>query len=275
MELLPEKTAKNLFVFSPLVHCVTNEITCESVANALLYVNSKPIMADDPREFEELFQQTNSLLLNLGHMSSERERQLLLASKYSKKNQTPTVIDIVGVSASTLRKKLAFKLLQNKPKVLKGNTSEMRHLCDLPSKGRGVDGHESDQETNALEELSQSLKELTSIYPDTLFLATGKTDVIVSNSQSIFLTNGIAELDQITGTGDMLGALIATLLAQEEKDMISIIGAVSYFNIAGEEALKKIKHPVGLADFRHQLMNELSLLKNKPNWWKGIKGEIK
>ena len=49
-----------------LVHCITNEVTCETVANALLYVGAKPIMASDPREFAELFRQTDSLLLNLG-----------------------------------------------------------------------------------------------------------------------------------------------------------------------------------------------------------------
>ena len=42
---LKERTAK-FFQESPLIHCMTNEITCESMAKALLYVNSKPIMAD-------------------------------------------------------------------------------------------------------------------------------------------------------------------------------------------------------------------------------------
>ena len=37
----------------------------ESMANALLYIDAKPIMADDPREFPQLFQQTSALVLNL------------------------------------------------------------------------------------------------------------------------------------------------------------------------------------------------------------------
>ena len=32
---------------APLIQCITNEITCESMANALLYIDAKPIMADD------------------------------------------------------------------------------------------------------------------------------------------------------------------------------------------------------------------------------------
>lgn len=273
MALILEKTAKNLFSGSPLIHCLTNEITCESVANALLYVNSKPIMADDPREFNELFQQTDGLLLNLGHISVEREAQILAASHYAKEYQKPTVIDVVGISASSLRKELTFTLMKDSPSVVKGNTSEMRRLCDLQSKGRGVDAHESDQDRAALKELGQSLKELTKQFPNTTFLATGETDVIVSNQRIFYLTNGVPELDKMTGTGDIVGALIAALLGQGEAVLISVIGAVSYFNIAGEKAKNALTLPIGLADFRHQLMNQLSLLTSTTNWWEDIRGE--
>lgn len=53
---------------SPLVQCITNEITVESMANALLYIDAKPVMADDQREFPEFFAQSDALLLNLGHI---------------------------------------------------------------------------------------------------------------------------------------------------------------------------------------------------------------
>ena len=69
---------------APLIQCITNEITCESMANALLYIDAKPIMADDPREFPQLFQQTSALVLNLGHLSQEREQSLLAASDYAR-----------------------------------------------------------------------------------------------------------------------------------------------------------------------------------------------
>ena len=212
--LFLKKRTDKFFQQSPLIHCVTNEITCESMANALLYVNSKPIMADDPREFDELFQQTNGLLLNLGHLSPEREKQLIISSEYAKRFKTPTVIDVVGVSASSLRKKLALSLMTNEPQVVKGNTSEMKKLVDLESHGRGVDGHASDQNQASLEKLSEKLKEYTSKYPETCFLATGETDVIVTKDATYFLKNGVPELDKITGTGDMVGALIASLLGQ-------------------------------------------------------------
>lgn len=273
--LFLKKRTDKFFKQSPLIHCVTNEITCESMANALLYVNSKPIMADDPREFDELFQQTNGLLLNLGHLSSEREKQLIISSEYAKRFKTPTVIDVVGVSASSLRKKLALSLMTNEPQVVKGNTSEMKKLVDLESHGRGVDGHASDQNQASLEKLSEKLKEYTSKYPETCFLATGETDVIVTKEATYFLKNGVPELDKITGTGDMVGALIASLLGQGETVETSLVIAVSYFNLCGEKAAQQVSQPIPMSDFRNQLMNQLSTLLEEGKWWKDIKGEIK
>ncbi|MBO0437171.1 hydroxyethylthiazole kinase [Vagococcus fluvialis] len=273
--LFLKKRTDKFFQQSPLIHCVTNEITCESMANALLYVNSKPIMADDPREFDELFQQTNGLLLNLGHLSPEREKQLIISSEYAKRFKTPTVIDVVGVSASSLRKKLALSLMTNEPQVVKGNTSEMKKLVDLESHGRGVDGHVSDQNQASLEKLSEKLKEYTSKYPETCFLATGETDVIVTKDATYFLKNGVPELDKITGTGDMVGALIASLLGQGETVETSLVIAVSYFNLCGEKAAQQVSQPIPMSDFRNQLMNQLSTLLEEENWWKDIKGEIK
>ncbi|MBO0420396.1 hydroxyethylthiazole kinase [Vagococcus fluvialis] len=273
--LFLKKRTDKFFQQSPLIHCVTNEITCESMANALLYVNSKPIMADDPREFDELFQQTNGLLLNLGHLSPEREKQLIISSEYAKRFKTPTVIDVVGVSASSLRKKLALSLMTNEPQVVKGNTSEMKKLVDLESRGRGVDGHASDQNQASLEKLSEKLKEYTSKYPKTCFLATGETDVIVTREATYFLKNGVPELDKITGTGDMVGALIASLLGQGETVETSLVIAVSYFNLCGEKAAQQTNQPIPMSDFRNQLMNQLSTLLEEENWWKDIKGEIK
>lgn len=273
--LFLKKRTDKFFQQSPLIHCVTNEITCESMANALLYVNSKPIMADDPREFDELFQQTNGLLLNLGHLSPEREKQLIISSEYAKRFKTPTVIDVVGVSASSLRKKLALSLMTNDPQVVKGNTSEMKKLVDLESHGRGVDGHASDQNQASLEKLSEKLKEYTSKYPETCFLATGETDVIVTKEATYFLKNGVPELDKITGTGDMVGALIASLLGQGETVETSLVIAVSYFNLCGEKAAQQVSQPIPMSDFRNQLMNQLSTLLEEEKWWKDIKGEIK
>lgn len=97
-------------------------------------------MADDPREFPQLFQQTSALVLNLGHLSQEREQSLLAASDYARQVNKPTVVDLVGYGASDIRSEVGEKLVHNQPTVVKGNLSEMRTFCQLVSHGRGVDG---------------------------------------------------------------------------------------------------------------------------------------
>ncbi len=256
---------------SPLVQCITNEITCESMANALLYIDAKPVMADDAREFPAFFQQTDSLLLNLGHISPQREANIFEASRFAKIHHKPTVIDVVGLAASPLRQEMALQLMKQPPQVVKGNISEMRTLCQLESHGRGVDGSSLDQSEEALTELTAALKKLAAEYPETTFLATGAVDVVVNQTEACLLENGVDELDCFTGTGDIVGAMIAAVLGVGLEAFPAIIAAVSYFNCCGEKAKELV--PEGLADFRQATLNQLSLLM-KTDWEKQVKGKM-
>ncbi|WP_338362028.1 hydroxyethylthiazole kinase [Enterococcus faecalis] len=256
---------------APLIQCITNEITCESMANALLYIDAKPIMADDPREFPQLFQQTSALVLNLGHLSQEREQSLLAASDYARQVTKPIVVDLVGYGASDIRNEVGEKLVHNQPTVVKGNLSEMRTFCQLVSHGRGVDGSPLDQSEEAIEELIQALRQQTQKFPQTVFLATGIQDVLVNQEQVIVLQNGVPELDCFTGTGDLVGALVAALLGEGNAPMTAAVAAVSYFNLCGEKAKTKSQ---GLADFRQNTLNQLSLLMKEKDWFEAVKGRV-
>ena len=73
-----------------------------------------------------MFQQTSALVLNLGHLSQEREQSLLATSDYARQVNKPTVVDLVGYGASDIRSEVGEKLVHNQPTVVKGNLSEMR-----------------------------------------------------------------------------------------------------------------------------------------------------
>lgn len=250
-----------------LVHCITNEVTCETVANALLYVGAKPIMASDPREFEELFQQTDGLLLNIGHLSEERAVSLMAASKLANSVRKPTVVDLVGYGISRVRNQVGRSLVAENPTVVKGNISELRNFCGLSSQARGVDGSELDQSEEAIAELSEAMQKLAALYPKTTFLATGTQDIIVDQERIFHLMNGVSALDRFTGTGDVVGALIAALLGSGMKAIDAAVTAVSYFNLCGEQA----GDTIGLAAFRQETLNQLSILM-EGNWWTKVKG---
>lgn len=259
--------ASNLLGKAPLVHCITNEITNELVANGLLFVGAKPIMTEYLREFPTLFETTDSLLLNMGKLTPDKEMALIEASRWA--GNKPIVLDIVGAAATPLRYKLARQLAEDHPTVLKGNISEMRAFCGLETKSRGVDGTCVDQEAARLFELSEALQQQD---PTITYLTTGVKDVIVQNKTVYFMENGVSELDCFTGTGDLVGALIAAALGTGMAALSATIFGVSYLNLAGEKARENCLPEVGLADFRHETMNQLSLLHKQTDWWKNIKG---
>lgn len=256
---------------SPLVQCITNTVTVETMANALLYVGAKPIMTEDVRSFDDLAKQTNSLLLNLGSLSVGREESLLAAAKLSYANKQPFVLDVVGVASASTAMKTARHIMDYEPTIVRGNISEMRAIAGLETNGRGVDGNPLDQTDVALEELTNALKKMpfTSIY-----VATGAKDVIVAQNNVWILENGVPELDCFTGSGDILGALLAALLGEKHSAEDAAVHAISYLNIASEEA-KKIVPTKGIADFRHYFLNELSILGvEDADWINKIKGNV-
>lgn len=253
---------------SSLIHCITNEISCEMLANGILALGCKPVMADDPREVLDFTKQSQALFINLGHLSAEKEKAIRMAATYSNQACLPMVVDAVGVAASPIRKDLVTDLLEYKPTVLKGNMSEIRSLVCLKHHGVGVDASAKDQETK---DLLQVLKDWCQTYPGMSFLVTGPKDLIVSESQVAILGNGCDELDWVTGTGDLVGALTTVFLSQGKTAFEASCLAVSYLNIAAERILVQ---GMGLEDFRYQVLNQLSLLKRDENWLKAIKGDF-
>ena len=260
----------NLFPLekTPLIHCITNEISCEMLANGILALGCKPAMADDPREVLDFTKQSQALFINLGHLSAEKEKAIRMAASYAAQAGLPMVVDAVGVTASSIRKSLVKDLLDYSPTILKGNMSEIRSLVGLKHHGVGVDASSKDQET---EDLLQVLKDWGQTYPGMSFLVTGPKDLIVSENQVAVLGNGCAELDWITGTGDLVGVLTAVFLSQGKTAFEASCLAVSYLNISAERILVQ---GMGLEEFRYQVLNQLSLLKRDENWLDVIKGDF-
>ena len=111
-----------------LIHCITNEISCEMLANGILALGCKPVMADDPREVLDLLSKARHSSINLGHLSAEKEKAIRMTASYAAQAGLPMVVDAVGVTASSIRKSLVKDLLDYRPTVLKGNMSEIRSL---------------------------------------------------------------------------------------------------------------------------------------------------
>lgn len=247
---------------APLIHCITNAISVETVANALLYIGAKPIMTEDIRAFNDLTLQTNSLLLNLGSLSLDKGKSILAASKLAI-GKEPVVLDVVGIASAKSAMKVAKKIIADQPTIVRGNISEMRALCDLQTHGRGVDGSLLDQTDEELINLITALKQLPQ---ESVYVATGTKDIVVARNNVWVLSNGVPELDRFTGSGDTLSGLLAALLGEGASPEDAAIQAISYLNIAGETAKSKTVTS-GIAEFRQLFLNELSLLGVEDSDW--------
>ena len=56
----------------PCVHCMTNPVTANDVANAVLAIGGVPIMADYIEEVEDITAQSSALVLNTGMQTDTR-----------------------------------------------------------------------------------------------------------------------------------------------------------------------------------------------------------
>lgn len=253
---------------SPLVHCITNTVTSEYVANSLHACGAKPIMLEYEAEIDQAVTIIDALLINIGMLSVNKEIAMKQAMREASANKKPVVVDIVGIGVSKHRQELTLELLKLHPSVVKGNVSELRNLCGLTTTARGVDSNSKDNEDNAIKELATAMKEFVKQYPQTTFLATGEVDIVVDKENCILLKNGVPYLDKFSGSGDAVGALICALLPHHASPLEAVCEAVSYFNIAGEQANAKD----GIGSFRIDLLNKLEKVQNT-EWVSQVKGE--
>nr|HRM20288.1 hydroxyethylthiazole kinase [Trichococcus flocculiformis] len=78
---------------TPLVHCITNYVTVNDVANALLAAGGSPIMADAPEEVADITSICTALNLNIGTLNSRAVESMLLAGRQANALAHPVVLD--------------------------------------------------------------------------------------------------------------------------------------------------------------------------------------
>ena len=65
----------------PLIHNITNYVTVNDVANALLACGASPIMSDDQCEVEEITSICGGLNINIGTLNQNTIPSMFLAGK--------------------------------------------------------------------------------------------------------------------------------------------------------------------------------------------------
>lgn len=220
---------------SPLVHCITNYVTVNDVANALLAIGASPIMADDICEVKDIVSISSSLVINMGTLNSSTVESMLLAGKTANEKGIPVVFDPVGAGASAFRNETAKKIIENiKIAVLRGNLSEISSLAGLNVHTKGVDTANEDGKNNPIKVANIAAKKTGCVAA-----ITGAVDTISNGEKTIQLHNGHSLLSRVTGTGCMTSGLIGAFAGSFDNKLYSTAAGVSCMAIAGEIAFEK------------------------------------
>ena len=237
----------------PLIHCITNHISINDCANAVLAVGAKPIMAEHPREVSQITATSKALSVNLGNINDTRMESIMISGKIAFDKSIPSIIDIVGVACSDLRRDFTKKFISEcHPNVIKGNMSELKALCNIKSDAKGIDVGEKDVITN--DTIANSVAMLKSLSSKTgsVVVATGVFDIITDATDTYLIKNGCEMLSMITGTGCMLNVLAGAFISNK-----NIIGgtvlATALLGICGE-----LSHNVqGTGMFKTKLLDSI------------------
>ncbi|MDU5110114.1 MAG: hydroxyethylthiazole kinase [Clostridium sp.] len=239
---------------NPLVLHYTNEVTINDCANITLAIGASPLMSYSYEELEEIVSKASSVVINIGTMKSANLDLFLQAGKMANKYNKPVVLDPVGVFATEERKKLTDKLINEVNfNVIKGNIAEIKFIGGYEGNGQGVDAKESYEDiSNIIKEIAKKMK--------TIIVATGKIDFISDGGKIIKIENGSELLKKVTGTGCMIGSLIASFLGAEGINIEAVSMGVLSMGVAGELASKNCK---GIGSFKAELMNNIFNLDSK------------
>ncbi len=243
----------------PLVHCITNYVTVNDCANALLACGGSPIMSDEPLDVEDITSICGGLVLNIGTLNANTIQGMRLAAAKATQLGHPIVLDPVGAGASALRTETASELLDAYGiSVIRGNMSEVRALAGASSTTRGVDVDPGDvvTEDNLAESAAFARDVAKRAYA--VVAITGAIDIVATETDAFAVRNGSALMGKITGAGCMLSAVCgAYAVAGQDALLEATLAAVCGMGVAGEMAAARMTPACGNGSFRTYLLDAL------------------
>lgn len=242
-----QKIIENVRTRKPLVHCITNYVTVQDVANMLLASGGAPIMADDINEAEEITSICGGLNINIGTLNERTIKSMIAAGKKANELGHFTILDPVGAGASALRTETTFHLLKEvKFSVIRGNISEIKTVANGSGTTQGVDADLNDVVTE--ENLSEAVNFAKDLSRKTgsIIAITGAIDLVSDETTTYVIRNGHPIMSQITGTGCMLTSVIAAYgVANPNQLLEATAAAVCAIGLSGEIAREKMEKTKG------------------------------
>ncbi|WP_046175232.1 hydroxyethylthiazole kinase [Domibacillus indicus] len=214
----------------PLIHNLTNTVVTNFTANGLLALGASPVMADAVEEAADMAHIARAVVLNIGTLTADKIEAMILAGKAANEKGIPVIFDPVGAGATSYRTESARRILSEvKVDVLRGNAGEIAVLCGRPVQVKGVDGGGNENMRKLAKEAAGQLN-LTCVI-------TGKEDIVFrQEGEAYAIQNGDAILTRVTGTGCLLGSVIAAFCAVEKNYAKAAAAALLFYGVAAERA---------------------------------------
>jgi hydroxyethylthiazole kinase len=222
---------------APLIHNITNYVVMNSTANTLLSLGASPVMAHAKEEMEDMVSIASALVINIGTLSKHWIEAMNIAGKAASEKGKPIVLDPVGAGATKLRTDTAHEIIENvKPRVIRGNASEILAIVQAEMKTKGVDSTASPEEAI---EIAKELAEKTGA----VISISGKTDYITDGKTVHEVSNGHPLMGKITGTGCAASAVTGAFAAVNSDYLTASTEAMLIMGIAGEMAGEEADAP--------------------------------
>ena len=259
-----DKTLKDIREKNALTHCITNSVTINDCANAVLAIGGSPFMAEDAEELEEVVTIADVLVINIGKLSKEQIESMHISSKTANKTNTPIILDPVGVGVTELRNKTTMDLINDYDITsIRGNITEIKAIAKLAgvldesNTAKGVDVNIDDIITEEnLKDNGELICELASKL-NTTILASGPIDILSDGNLTVAIDNGDDMMPLITGSGCMLSSIVGSCIGGSNPFDGSLV-AILAMNIAGERARAKVdEKDEGTGSFRTYLIDYL------------------
>ena len=259
-----KNSLENVRKNNPLTHCITNSVTINDCANAVLAIGGSPIMAEDEEEMEEVVEIADVLVINIGKLSKEQIKAMNVSAAHATKTNTPIVLDPVGAGISKLRNNTIEYLIENNNiTAIRGNISEIKAIANIigllntKSAAKGVDVSEDDIISRDNLEINGTLVKELAKKLDTIIIASGPLDIISNGETTVVLDNGDEMMPLITGSGCMLTSIVGSCVAVNDSFEGSILASIA-MSLAGEKARKQVdKNDLGTGSFRTFIIDYL------------------
>ena len=231
---------------NPLVICITNDVVRTFTANGLLAIGASPVMSECSEDLKDLIVHASALLINIGTLTPDKATYYKEAIALAKKHEVPIVLDPVGCHAGAYRLSVVLDLIKTGAiSLLRGNQSEIKAIydalspdnkADVSTTGKGVDGAQVKDSAVIAYRLARII--------NCPVVATGEEDYVSDGARVFAVPHGHAVMTAVTGTGCLLGAVIAAFFSAYYpcKDRLSIgeflAYALAYYGLAGESAVQ-------------------------------------